>query len=845
MFLTKWGRRKQTRVGQAHLAQIEEQAVLTAPSGKDGKLKPPLEGLVATKKMRGLIMLLFAVSCVISVSLTLTWRFEDNVVYSQQAGEAAKDDIVAPKALTYVSQVQSQKASDEAVSNPANNVYRRDETITSKQRENLTALLTLLNKARTNAVSISLNVATLADDEMVKLAGLNNNQLIQALTLNDTQWSEIRSEARMTYNLVTATDIRPDSLAGELARLKNDIYTVWNLSPGFARLDEVSRSLVISLVQPFVTVNSLLDDNATRLKQAEARKKADPVSVSIVKGQSVVRRGEILSLLQIEQLEQLGLRSNASSLQNVIGTVGVITALILLMVCYFTFLQHNIWSNPRMLLFMGMALLIAAAGMRLLVTNYAEHTIRPYILPLAAISMVLAALLDVNLALFSTAVLALMAGYVSQSPEMAAVFFVGGAAGAFTLYKAERTLSFVYAGLAVATGQFAVSLCFDLASQTLDWTMLVLLLIFNLMNGLVSTSLAFFTFSALGKLFGVTTVIQLLELAHPNQPLLRRLMREAPGTYHHSILVSNLAEQAAERLMGDALLARVGAYYHDIGKLSRPSNFIDNQGNGVNIHDNLDPRDSARLIKAHVEDGVILAHKHHLPRKVVDIIHQHHGTCLISFFYQKALAMGLDVSEIDFRYPGPKPQTKVAAIVMLSDGVEAAVRANVQSGRISTGAQPVVPAAQNPTVAPGRKQLTIQDVVNKIIDDRIRDGQLDECDLTLKDIEELRHLFVEILAGIYHPRIVYPDPVRPVTTPETAKQETSTQPEEVVSLAVREIPLEALVGATSVIAVATTDEPATPALAEQSPRFSEHHLAKPGIGGAGRPVQKSTPNDLA
>jgi len=157
---------------------------------------------------------------------------------------------------------------------------------------------------------------------------------------------------------------------------------------------------------------------------------------------------------------------------------------------------------------------------------------------------------------------------------------------------------------------------------------------------------------------------------------------------------------------------------------------------------------------------------------------------------------------------------------MLSDGVEAAVRANVQSGRISTGAQSVVPAAQDPTVTPGRKPLTIQDVVNKIIDDRIRDGQLDECDLTLKDIEELRHLFVEILAGIYHPRIVYPDPVRPVTTPETAKQETSTQPEEVVRVAVREIPLEALVGATSVIAVATTDEPATPALAEQSPRLA-------------------------
>ncbi len=806
------------------------------------------------KSLRLLARALFAAGCVLAISLTLTWRFETNEVASQQVGDAAKDDIVAPKALTYVSEVQSQKASERAAINPANNVYRRDEALISKQRDSLNELLTALTNGRGNIVPPKVVIISLQEQPVIKESGLTEDQLNQVLLLSSSTWSEIVGEAKTIHGQLMAMDIRPDTLTNELSRLRNAVYTPWSISPTLSRLDEDARQSVVALVKPFVKANNFIDETATKIKQEEARKKADSVSVNIVKGQSIVRRGEILTTLQLEELQQLGLRSAGSNLENVIGTVGVVAALVLLMVLYFTLLQNQIWGNPRMLFFIGLALIVAAAGMRVLVANYAEHNLRPYILPLAAISMVLAALLDVNLAIFITAVMALLAGYVGQSPEVGAVYFIGGAAGAFLLYKAERTVTFVYAGLAVAAGQFAMGLCFDLAARNLDLGGLGLLAIFNLGNGLISTSLAFFIFSALGKLFGVTTVIQLLELAHPNQPLLRRLMREAPGTYHHSILVSNLAEQATERLMGDALLARVGAYYHDIGKLSQPSNFIDNQGSGPNIHDTIDPRESAKLIKAHVEDGVILARKNHLPRKVVDIIHQHHGTCMISFFYNKALAMGLDVSELDFRYPGPKPQTKVAAIVMLSDGVEAAVRANIQSGRIITGAKPAVPAAQNPDADSGRKQLTIESVVNKIIDDRIRDHQLDECDLTLKDVDELRHLFVEILAGIYHPRIVYPDSAKP--NPITAAiEEAKAQPIEGVVIPLREVTVEPVATNSSVVAGVVVGDGAADSGGELPDLDSDsvkevagigagtttskginRTLSKGGIGGAGRMI---------
>lgn len=813
-------------------------------------------------------IVLFALGCIIAVSLTLTWRFEDNAVYGQQVGEVAKDDVIAPKALTYVSQVQSQKAADEAANNPLNNVYRRDESLVSKQRDSLNNLLIALTNANVN-FSPNTDLGLLLEQEPLKSSGLSQEQLGRLLNLPGSQWTELSNEARTTFNIVMASDISPDNLNIELGRLKNDVYTPWNLSPGFTRLDDSSRNLVIALVYPYIRVNNTLDEAATKLKRDNAAKKADQVNVSVLKGQSLVRRGEILTPLQVEQLQQLGLRSAGSNWQNVVSTVGVITGLILLMVFYFSLFRSQIWTNPRLILFIGLTLLVSVAGMRILFSNYAEHPIRAYLLPLAAVSMVLAALLDVNLAIFLTAILALMGGYVAQSPEAAAVFFVGGAAGAFMLYKAERTMTFVYAGAAVALSQFAVGLCFNFA-RNIDMGSVGLLLLYNLGSGLVATSLAFFIFSALGKLFGVTTVIQLLELAHPNQPLLRRLMREAPGTYHHSILVSNLAEQAAERLMGDALLARVGAYYHDIGKLSRPDHFIDNQGGMGNIHDNLDPRESARIIKAHVEDGVALARKNHLPRKVVDIIHQHHGTCLIAYFYHKAVTLGLDIEEIDFRYPGPKPQTKVAAIVMLSDGVEAAVRANIQSGRIPTGAHPPVPAAENPTTSGGQKQLTIEAVVNKIIDDRIRDHQLDECDLTLKDIDELRHLFVEILAGIYHPRIVYPDtskPANPANGNTTTEPESTARPEavEAIIVPVREIPLpqlpssiyagsgaadggEPLPGAAAnlvaTVTVGTSTYEALPNPENRDSKPSKRSPGSGGIGGAGRPINKNHPPEL-
>ena len=257
------------------------------------------------------------------------------------------------------------------------------------------------------------------------------------------------------------------------------------------------------------------------------------------------------------------------------------------------------------------------------------------------------------------------------------------------------------------------------------------------------------TFAVLGNVFGILTVFQLLELANPSQPLLRRLLIETPGTYHHSLMVGNLGERAAEAIGADPLLTRVAAYYHDTGKLANPLAFIENQAGGDNIHDELEPEQSAQILKQHVADGIDIAYRARLPKALIAFIPQHHGTALMSYFYAKAreeaaapfgglttedgrkAAEGVDPRR--FRHAGPKPQSREAALIMLADGVEASVRS------LSSRDEPAIRA-----------------MVDRIIAERMDDGQFDECDLTLRDIETIKGAFVQQLLGMYHQRVAYP-----------------------------------------------------------------------------------------
>jgi putative nucleotidyltransferase with HDIG domain len=310
----------------------------------------------------------------------------------------------------------------------------------------------------------------------------------------------------------------------------------------------------------------------------------------------------------------------------------------------------------------------------------------------------------------------------------------------------------VVAGLIVALVTALVQVAFWLTAPggpTLEpW---LPIMAYSGLNGGASAIFALGLYNLVGYLADVATPQQLMELAHPNHPLLRKLIRAGPGTYYHSDSVGNLAESAAAAIGADALLLRVASYYHDIGKTIRPYFFTDNQSDRENVHNDLDPKTSAEIICEHVIEGAKMARAARLPRQVIEFIPAHHGTSVIKHFYQIALQQQDAVNEEDFRYPGPKPSTREQAIMMLADSVEATVRSKAQHGKIVSARD----GSQNGNGRGQGGQQTLEELVNSIIDERIRSGQLDQSSLTLHDVARIRQAFVNTLQGIYHPRVDY------------------------------------------------------------------------------------------
>jgi len=355
------------------------------------------------------------------------------------------------------------------------------------------------------------------------------------------------------------------------------------------------------------------------------------------------------------------------------------------------------------------------------------------------------------------AVTALLLGVLFNSNlEIVIYALLGGIIGAHGVRQCQYRGTIYSAGLKVSIVNLALAIPFQILSDTLFSTQTLYIIIFALVGGVINSVIVAGTVPVVENLFHYTTDIKLLELASLNSPVLRELMIRAPGTYHHSILVGSMVEAAAEAIHANPLMARVAAYYHDIGKISKPLYFIENMCGGENRHDKLSPNMSALILISHVKEGVELAKEKRLGVPIIDIIRQHHGTALISFFYQKAKSAEdpetRNVDERDFRYPGPKPQTREAGLVMLADCVEAASK-----------------TLTDPT--PSR----IQGMVQKIINNIFIDGQLEECELTLKNLHDIANSFNRILSGIYHHRIDYPEPAFKVSGRKKAVEDSNRE----------------------------------------------------------------------
>jgi hypothetical protein len=461
--------------------------------------------------------------------------------------------------------------------------------------------------------------------------------------------------------------------------------------------------------------------------------------VTVRAGETIVREGEVLTVADIETLEELGLTRPRVQAGTVVGNALIAMILAGLLVGYLWRFEPEIWHRNRSVLLVGLALVVSAVALRIA----ADRTLWAFAVPTSATVLLIGILLRSSAGAAMAGILAILAGVMNRETlEIAVYVLAGGLAALLTITRAERLNAFVRVFIGLSVTNVAVVTAFSMLNQR-DLAAVLQLGAMGLVNAFLSVILAVGSFAMLGNVFGIMTVFQLLELANPSNRLLRRLLLETPGTYHHSVMVGNLAERAAETIGADPLLARVAAYYHDIGKMKNPLAFIENQAGARNIHDDLNAETSARIIAGHIRDGIDLGYEHGLPVQVIGYIPQHHGTSVMTYFHQKALreAGGREdlVDELTYRYPGPKPQSREAAIIMLADGVEASVRALDEKDPDS-----------------------IRAMVDRIVDARVDDGQLDDAELTLKNISQIKDAFVGQLLGMYHSRIKYPDNVVPM-----------------------------------------------------------------------------------
>lgn len=661
-------------------------------------------------------------------------------------GQPSPVTLEAPASISFVSEVKTHEAQVQAENSVAP-VYQTDPAVTSQQRKGLVSTLDTVGQIRRNP---SLNTqAKLSALTAIGTLPITPTVATALLQFTDDEWQRVVDESRKLYD--TTLHARDDTLTEEDVRDVRErvlpYISLTNVTPA-------QRQIVLYFVGAVLKPNRTVDQARTEQRRQEADATVTPVQVSVVRGENVVRRGDIVSDADFEKLTKLGLVRGAggwiTTLQMLL--LGALTAWLFTM--YINHAQPSVVANGRGLFVIGSLMAIALLLGRLLIPNW-DTT--PYVFPLATMSILLTVLFGGELSLIATLAMAPLLGLQHQNMlGVSLPLALGAAAGIFTTQRAHRMSQFAWVALAVSTVTALSAFAFWLTPDG-DVSSIALILLVSLLNGALSAILSIGSYHFLGRMAGVVTPLELMELSHPNQPLLRRMIREAPGTYHHSIVVSNLAEVAAEEIGADPLLARVGAYYHDIGKLLRPYFFTDNQHDRSNVHDVLDPKTSAAIIIDHVREGAKLALDNGLPQRIVDFIPQHHGTNLVSFFYQRALQQNEDISIEDFRYPGPKPQTREAAILMMADGVEATVRAKSQAGKLRS-------ARPEEDEDGGRKDggQTISEIVDQIVNERISSGELDEAPITLRDITVIKQSFIRTLQGIYHPRVDYPQLRAPV-----------------------------------------------------------------------------------
>lgn len=644
--------------------------------------------------------------------------------YDISAGDVATEDIYAPSDLVDKTATEAKMLTAERA---VQAVYKLDRTVQIDIQKKIDNFFSLLSDIKGDVETDEGTKLQLMEQQ--SNIGLASNAYQALLKADPAEVNKLKEKVLYITNQLLYENIEEK----EIDNKRSTIRDFFNKLTDNSKLNSIGAEIAIIIIKP----NMFYDEAETTAKREEARKNVDQVIIK--KGSKIINKGEEVTSHQISLLEAYGLldssRNGALTLRLYAGyALSILAGLIILcMYCYL--FDKKIWENNNNLFLIGLIIVLS------LIASAGAKSISVYLILLPAFSMILSIMIQPRIAIITNILSAIFISMITgMNIDVLMAMLIAGIAGALLVHRTHHRSTIIWAGSAASLISVMIIISFGLINNSEIRTMLINAA-FGLVGGILSAVLTIGTLPFLEATFDIITPIKLLELSNPNQPLLRRLLIEASGTYYHSILVGNLAEAAAEEIGANSLLCRIGAYYHDIGKLKRPYFFKENQITKDNPHDKITPNLSTLIITSHVKDGVDLAIKNKLPSSVINIIREHHGNTLVAFFYHKALNSEVadTITEDKFRYSFPKPQSKEAAIVMLADSVEAYIRSLSE---------------------PTKHQVELG--VKKIIKDKMQDDQLSESDLTLKDLDKIAKAFVKVLEGIFHERIEYPENLKDI-----------------------------------------------------------------------------------
>lgn len=637
--------------------------------------------------------------------------------YDLKVGEIAKSDIKASKEVTDTLKTkEKQQQKEESV--PLQ--YNKNLEIKKEALDQIDSLFFQANKLLESSSDENAKIHALRENAQINLS---EEELKVLVTLDKAQLKVLQENLTSVMNKVLDMDIREDN-EEDIKKAQDAIAVKFNAS----KLSRNLRDLGIRIGTLMIKPNFFYDEDKTNELKIEARKSVQPIIIK--KGQIIVKEGEPVTERDLIILKDLGLLDNDDNKYIYLSIIALVLLVMFLQWFYIYKYYREVYNDYSKLILLSILMCISVLLARTIAI------ISPFLIPLACIPMLITLLINYKISLTSNIINCILLSAVVQfNIEITLLAILNSILGAVALKRLQQRNDILYASLFV--GAMNVTLTFTVGFLLSNNVLEVLKRSgYSFVGSIMAAILTVGFLPFFESTFDIVTNIKLLELSNPNHPVQKKLLLEAPGTYHHSILVANLAEVAAEQVGGNPVLARVCAYYHDIGKIKRPMFFKENQVGKDNPHDKINPNLSTLIITSHIKDGLEIAKEYKLPKVIRDAIEQHHGTSLVKYFYVTAKNNSdkpEEIKEDDFKYPGPIPESKENAILMLADGVEAAVR-----------------SISEPTKG------KIEEMVNNIIKARLNEGQLDNCDLTLKDLNKIRAAFLKALSGIYHQRIEYP-----------------------------------------------------------------------------------------